>query len=382
MNSRMKQFVYIIIFLCSLIAPANNVAFASIAVKKPTKDINSILKELRKKRVEKFLKIKADSKVRKRAYPAKRNRFFSPLKNKSSISPKSIFPANYKQTENGFSHPNDDENLREFTSVDDRPYFDLPVTYNSKVKKWIKYFQGKGEHWFKKWLSRSHRYLPGVKKYFKAKGLPQDLAYLAMIESGFSSSAVSPASAVGYWQFIKPTANRYGLRTNWWLDERRNINKSTAAAAAYLSTLYKMFNSWYLTAAAYNMGEGRTQRLIKKYKTSNFWRLSKQKDFPRETREYIPKLIAAMLIAKAPKIYGFRKIKPLAPQSYEYFFVPGGADLVNIARYVGLKKHRLTQLNPELTKGFVPTFVKNHKIRIPKGYSSKISLYLRKKLKM
>jgi len=267
-----------------------------------------------------------------------------------------------------------------FTPVDTSPYFDIPVTYNTKVKWWINYFQTSGRKWFRTWLERSHAYLPGMQKMLAQKGLPQDLAYVAMIESGFSATATSSASAVGYWQFITPTANRYGLKTTWWLDERRDFNKSTTAASRYLGDLFRQFGSWYLTAAAYNMGEGRMQRLITKHGTKNFWILSKRPDFPDETKNYIPKMLAAMLIAKAPKLYGFHELKPKAPYSYEYFQVPGGTDLHNLAAYLKVNPSQLTVLNPELLRGFVPANVQSHKIRIPKGLTLRVSQFVRAQL--
>ena len=263
-----------------------------------------------------------------------------------------------------------------FTPVSNSPQFDIPVTYNEKVKKWVKYFQTKGKSSLTKWISRSFRYKHFMQQTFRKKGLPEDLFYIAMIESGLSPRAISPAQAVGYWQFIKPTAHRYGLRINWWLDERRDFSKSTHAAASYLSDLYEMFGSWYLTASAYNMGEGRLKRLIKKHKTNNFWKLAKQLDFPRETKDYIPKIIAAMVIAKSPKLYGFKAIYPMVPHKYEFFQVPGGTDLINLAHFLGINKKELVRLNPELTKGFIPPIVDKHKIRIPKGYTAKVSQYV------
>lgn len=265
-----------------------------------------------------------------------------------------------------------------FTPVDSRPYFDIPITYNAKVRNWISYFQGDGRKWFQKWLERSYRYLPPMQKQLKAMGLPQDLAYVAMIESGFSPHAVSSADAVGYWQFMAPTANRYGLKTTWWIDERRDFTKSTVAAAKYLGDIYKLFDSWYLTAASYNMGENKMRRLVNRHGTKNFWVLAKKPDFPIETREYIPKLIATMLIAKAPKLYGFYNVKPLEPYKYEYFHVPGGFDLMNLADTTGLDRESLLKLNPELLKGFVPTFIKSHKIRIPAGSMTIVSTYVRR----
>lgn len=271
-------------------------------------------------------------------------------------------------------------NANTFTPVDTSPYFDIPVTYNTKVKWWINYFQTSGRKWFRTWLERSHAYMPAMQVVLQQKGLPQDLAYVAMIESGFSAHATSQAEAVGYWQFITPTANRYGLKTTWWLDERRDFTKSTGAAARYLGDLFRQFGSWYLTAAAYNMGEGRMQRLVTKYGTKNYWVLAKRPDFPDETKQYIPKMLAAMLIAKAPKLYGFHELNPQMPYAYDYFSVPGGTDLYNLARYIGVSGEQMTKLNPELTKGFVPQNVNNHRIRVPKGFSPRVSQYIRAQL--
>ena len=267
-----------------------------------------------------------------------------------------------------------------YTPVNVQPFFDIPVTYNLKVKQWINYFQGPGKKWYRTWLERSHRYLPSMKRVLRERGMPQDLAYVAMIESGFSSTATSTASAVGYWQFIQSTATRYGLKINWWIDERRDFHKSTTAASRYLADLYKMFGSWYLTAAAYNMGEGRLRRLIKKHGTNNYWVLSKKSDFPAETRDYIPKMLAAMLIAKVPALYGFTDVNGKEPYRYEYFYVPGGTDLINLAAALGVEPTILQRLNPELTKGFIPSSVKNHRIRIPPGHTLAASSYIRTQL--
>lgn len=264
-----------------------------------------------------------------------------------------------------------------FAPVDSRPFFDLPVTYNSKVKQWIQYFQTDGRKFFRTYLERSSRYMPAMQKLLSESKMPQDLAYIAMIESGFSAHATSQADAVGYWQFIEATANRYGLRTTWWLDERKDFNKSTVAAAKYLGDLYRMFDSWYLTAAAYNMGENRMKRLVQKHGSRNFWALARKPDFPKETRDYIPKLLAAMLISKAPRLYGFYDVQRLAPYSYEYFPVPGGTDLTSLANSIGSTHEQLSLLNPELTKGIVPPFVRSHRIRIPQGMTGSMAKYFK-----
>ena len=258
--------------------------------------------------------------------------------------------------------------------------FDIPVTYNSKVKWWIQNFQGNGRKWFKTWLERSNAYLPHMQNLLAAKGMPQDLAYIAMIESGFSAHATSHMEAVGYWQFITPTANTYGLETNWWLDERRDFLKSTQAAAKYLSDLFRMFNNWYLAACAYNMGENRLKKLIERHGTKDFWTLSKMEGFPQETREYVPKLLATVLISKSPKLYGFSDLNLKAPYRYEYFQIPGGTDLHDLADFLKVEPKDLLTLNPELLKGFVPSSVKSHRIRIPLGRTASVSKYVRDQL--
>jgi membrane-bound lytic murein transglycosylase D len=270
------------------------------------------------------------------------------------------------------------QKYRAYTPVNHRPSFDIPVTYNKAVGRWIRYFQTSGSKWFKKRLERSFRYLPLMKMTLKKRGLPQDLAYLSMIESGFSPHAVSSAEAVGYWQFIRPTGERYGLNIDWWVDERKDVAKSTYAASRYLADLYKIFGSWYLTASGYNMGETRLKRLIRKHGTRDFWVLSSKSDFPKETRDYIPKLIAAVLISKAPQLYGFRDIKPWSPKNFEYFAAPGGTDLVSMANELGIKKSWLLYLNPSLKHGFIPKQVDQYKIRIPRGYAARVSNFVRK----
>ncbi len=253
--------------------------------------------------------------------------------------------------------------------------FDLPVTYNPKVGQWISYFQGRGSKWFNEWLERSFRFLPMMQHDLKSNGLPQDLAYMVMIESGFSAQATSTASAVGPWQFIKTTGERYGLQSNSWLDERRDFKKSTMAAIRYIQDLYKEFNSWYLVAAAYNMGENGLRRLTQKHQTKDFWRLAKIKALPRETEEYVPKILAAMLISKAPALYGFNNISSLSPLDYELVKAPGGTDLEQLADHLGVTRRALKELNAELIRGYIPRYVETHTIRVPRGSVSAVLKY-------
>lgn len=258
--------------------------------------------------------------------------------------------------------------------------FDLPITYNTKVQQWIHYFQKNGKRYFKKWIERSHKYIPPIQRILKERGLPNDLAYVAMIESGFSAHAVSTAEAVGPWQFIRATAERYGLKVSWWLDERKDFHKSTVAAANYIQDLYRMFRSWYLVAAGYNMGENKVKRLIDKHQTTNYWILAKKGALSDETTNYVPKLIAAMLISKAPGLYGFRELESEKPVPYEHIFVPGGTDLVGLSNHIGVNYEYMKDLNPELLHGFVPKFVQSHKIKIPKGSMKMVSTYLETRL--
>ena len=205
--------------------------------------------------------------------------------------------------------------------------------------------------------------------------MPQDLLYVAMIESGFTPRAKSPAGAVGIWQFIAPTAKRYGLKVNWWIDERRNFTKATGAAIRYKKDLYKMFKSWYLVSASYNSGENRILRLIKKHHTNDFWELADLRTLPDETMNYVPKIIAATLIAKSPALYGFTDLQYNVPFKFEETDVPGGTDLTNLAQYIGVQERYLKDLNPDLVRGFIPREVKKHRIKIPIGSKPMVREY-------
>lgn len=253
------------------------------------------------------------------------------------------------------------------TKGSDSLVFDLPVTTNRKVVKWIHYYQTRGRKWFHQWLERSTRYLPFLQNELKQAGLPADLAFIVMIESGFSPQATSTASAVGPWQFIEPTGNRYGLSRNWWLDERRDLVKSTRAAIRYIKELYAEFGSWYLVAASYNMGENGLRRRIRKHGTKDFWTLIQKGALPLETQEYVPKILAAMLIAKAPNLYGFRDVEKQEAFDFETISVPGGTDLDKVADLLGVTRKSLKDLNAELILGYIPRQVDKHTIRVPRG---------------
>lgn len=253
------------------------------------------------------------------------------------------------------------------THQSDHFIFDLPVTYNKKVGSWISYFQGKGKNFFRNWLAKSTKYMPLLQSELRKAGLPTDLAYMVMIESGFSSTAVSTASAVGPWQFIESTGRNYGLKKNWWLDERRDIKKSTLAAIRYLSDLRTEFGSWYLVAASYNMGENGLRRQIKRHGTNDYWQLVKLGALPQETQNYVPKILAALMIAKAPNLYGFRDIDAQYPLQYEVIWAPAGTDLEQLADYLNITRKAMKDMNAELILGYIPRQVEGHHIRIPLG---------------
>ncbi len=185
-------------------------------------------------------------------------------------------------------------------------HFDFPVTLNSRVAFWVDYFSHRGRGYFEKYLTRSEYFVPYIAPLLKKSGMPEDLVYLAMIESGFNNLARSHAKAVGPWQFISATGKRYGLAVNWWIDERRDIHKSTMAAVDYLRDLYRLFQNWELAAAAYNAGESKVGRAMRRYGTRDFWVLARYSFLRPETRDYVPKIIAAAIIAKNREQFGFK----------------------------------------------------------------------------
>jgi len=201
---------------------------------------------------------------------------------------------------------------------DESVKFDVPVHVNKEVQNYLVYFSKDRKKVMQRWLARAPQYLPMIKGIFQEYGLPEDLAYLAMIESGFNPNARSSAGAVGMWQFIKGTGRRYGLVIDNYIDERLNPEKSTRAAARYLLDLYKRFGSWYLAAASYNCGEMRVQRELGKSSNRNFWELSANKCLPNETKNYVPQMIAATIIAKNPEKFGFTNLpaQPDVPGDY------------------------------------------------------------------
>jgi soluble lytic murein transglycosylase-like protein len=242
---------------------------------------------------------------------------------------------------------------------------DVPVASNKEVRAYLVYFTTDRKQTMRTYLSRSTRYLPLIREIFQEHGLPEDLAYLAMIESGFNPYAYSPAHAAGMWQFISGTARRYGMEINNYVDERRDPVKSTHAAAKYLLDLYKQFGSWYLAAASYNCGENRVQREIDSSNHKNFWELSANQCLPNETKNYVPQMIAATIIAKNPEKFGFTNIPYLPPLQFDTVKVNEPTSVKAVSVACNVPPEEISLLNPELRKGTTPpqTFV----LKIPKN---------------
>ncbi len=248
------------------------------------------------------------------------------------------------------------------------PDSDIPLTLNGKVEYFVNYFQTRGRASFARWLSRSERYIPLMKEVLRKEKLPEDLVYLAMIESGFTPHAISVASAVGPWQFMSGTGKRYSLRIDPWIDERRDPLKSTIAAALYLKELYALFNNdWYLAAAGYNAGENKILRAIDKYNSRDFWELTKGSYLKPETKDYVPKLLAAAIIAKEPARYGFADVAYLPPLELDTVTVPSRTDLELVARISDVPYPVLKELNPELRRWCTPPDYANYQLKLPKG---------------
>jgi membrane-bound lytic murein transglycosylase D len=256
--------------------------------------------------------------------------------------------------------------------------WDIDVaTYNShnRVRWYLDFFQGKGRERFGIWLNRMPRYEPMIRERLQREGLPGDLVYLALIESGFSNTATSRARAVGMWQFMKGTAKLYGMRVDSWVDERRDPYRATDAAARHLRDLNRRFNSLYLAAAAYNAGSGRVSRGLRRLPDDDeadsvsadamFFRLYDTKLLRRETKDYVPKLIAAALIAKEPARYGFT-VTASDPPTYDSIIVPTMTGLDVIARLADTTVAAIRELNPQYLRLATPPGVASV-VRIPSG---------------
>jgi len=241
--------------------------------------------------------------------------------------------------------------------------YEIPFVVNDRVQKVIEYFQGNGRPVFTAWLDRYNKYESLIKKILQREGVPEDLIFLAMVESGFNPFAHSRANAVGPWQFISSTGRIYGLEINTYIDERRNVEKSTVAAARFMKRLYDGYQDWYLAIASYNVSKRKVDIAIKRHKTRDFWKL---RTLPRETRNHVPNFIAAGLIVKNPEKYGFT-IPNHKPIAYEEVVIKESVGLDVVAKCVGADFNLIRELNAELKYAFTPALESGYQLKIPKG---------------
>lgn len=247
--------------------------------------------------------------------------------------------------------------------------FELNVVENEQVQKYIDYFTGKGRKYFEVWLERSGQYIPIFEDMLQSRRVPKEIAYLSMIESGFNLKARSNKHAVGPWQFISSTGRRYDLRIDSWVDERMHLEKSTHAAASYLSDLYDIFQSWELALASYNCGERRVYREVRKHNSHDFWTISET--LPRETRNYVPKYFAALIISKNPEKYGFEKPEFIREKNYQLVNIPPAKSLKDIAKISNISDKTLLDHNPSLIGKATPPG-SYYQLKVPKGYADLI----------
>ena len=246
------------------------------------------------------------------------------------------------------------------------PYKSNPMAVKAVEKSTVLFAERIRER-FAMWLSRSGKYVELMKEILKNKNVPEDIVFLSLIESGFNPYAYSVARAAGPWQFISATAKRYGLVIDWWRDERRDPVKSTAAAANYLSDLYGMFGSWNLAMAAYNAGEGRIMKALKRSKSDDYWPLLNTRHIKSETKNYVPRFIAASNIASNPEEFGFMNIVYHQPLNYDEVKVNGPIDLEVAAKCADTTVETIKELNPELRRWCTPPGMPVYILRIPSG---------------
>jgi membrane-bound lytic murein transglycosylase D len=249
---------------------------------------------------------------------------------------------------------------------------DLPIPLNDRVLRYVELFQGQLRDFLAEGLARGAQYLPMIQSVFRAEGLPLDLAYVPLIESAFKPTALSRAKARGVWQFMRGTGVENGLRQDWYIDERSDPEKATVAAAKYFKTLYRMFDDWHLAMASYNGGPGRMQRAIKASRRNDFWSLTATSRYlPRETREYVPMILAAVIIAKNPTKYGF-EVPPAGIPATEIVEVPAAIDLRRVAEWASVSVEDIQRLNPELRRWTTPIRGDAYALTVPAGTAETI----------
>ena len=261
-----------------------------------------------------------------------------------------------------------DPHLRELAGQDLlNTRFDIPVVLNDDVLRLLNFYQNRGREIMEQGLKRSGMYVPLFREIFREEGVPLDLVYMAHVESHFKPNAYSRAKARGLWQFMLGTGKMYGLRQDWWIDERSDIVKSTHAAAQHLRDLYERFGDWHLAMAAYNVGSRRIDRVHRRYgKTLDYWAMVKRRMLPRETRSFVPSILAAVIIFRNPERYGFW-VEPDPPLQFETVDLDEQVDLRVVAEEIDVQVADLFALNPELRRGITPFHDDDYQLKVPLG---------------
>ena len=255
--------------------------------------------------------------------------------------------------------------------------FDIPIVLNERVLKFLRYYRTRGRKIMTEGLKRSGKYLGLFRKIFREEGVPLDLIYVAHVESLYKPRALSRARAKGIWQFVRGTGRLYGLKQTWWIDERSDILKSTTAAARHLRDLYDRFQDWYLALAAYNAGAGRVQRVIGRYGQMDYWKMVKRRLLPRETRNYVPSILASMIIFKNSERYGFQVDRD--PEiEFEMLPIKEQVDLEVAAELINVPTSLLMGYNPELRRGITPFDYPGYLMKVPIGMARPLQAGLAK----
>ena len=262
--------------------------------------------------------------------------------------------------------PLDDPGLKEKVELEvQETVSDLPLVINEHVLGYIKYLSTRGKGGLETTLQRAGRYRGMISRILREEGVPQDLIYVAHAESAFQPWAVSRAGARGMWQFMRSRGREYGLNSSWWVDERQDPEKSTRAAARHLKDLYEDFGDWYLAMAAYNSGPARVQRAIRRTGYADFWELLNRKALPRETRNYVPIILATTIVAKNPEKYGLSRVAPQLPVAIETVTISTPTDLRLIAETIDCSVNLLETLNPSLLRLVTPK--EKFELKLPAG---------------
>jgi len=307
---------------------------------------------------------------------SKLNNKISSQKNNSDNEKKYLQNTLKKDISKEFHLDSKEEISKEVLEINEKLFIQQPIkiVITDKVKKFIKLYSYGNGRWLRTAFKRAYRWLPYIRQIFREYGLPDELVYLSLIESHFNFNARSRAGAVGLWQFMSSTARKYGLKINWWIDERKDPLKSTEAAAKYLKDLYNMFGSYDLALAAYNAGEGKISRLIQRTKKKSYWHLCKKRKLKKETIAYVPSFYAVLYLIRNNKQLQYIPEEYLnySKKTLTFVQIPKPYSLFKIAKFLKVKVNYLKQFNPELRRYCTPPYYENYVLKLPSKFENEI----------